>query len=188
MFLQHVYQFFWTFFTIMLKARILSEHKLITALLMLQAILQSVHTELPSWTHCVTVSAPLISRDFPVRDSLSGSVRGRASTSLTTRTWTSEWRRRSTADHWIPGESRGSQTEAFCQRQIQLLSCVHSRHKWLGSWVAKALDLQLAGCEFNSRPRRCRVTTLGKLFTPACLSRSQWFSDGMIDCGVRGRG
>ena len=77
----------------------------------------------------------------------------------------------------------------------------------------KALDLQLTGCEFNSRPRRCRVTTLGKLFTPTCLSRSQWFSHGMIpwlnhcdllrhvgvnnlpkvvigmiDCGVRGRG
>ena len=58
----------------------------------------------------------------------------------------------------------------------------------LSSLVAKALDLQLAGCEFNSRPRRCRVTTLGKLFTPTCLSRSQWFGDGTIDCGVRGRG
>jgi len=53
--------------------------------------------------------------------------------------------------------------------------------------VAKALDLQLAGCEFNSRPRRCRVTTLGKLFTPTWLSRLQSFSSGMIDCGVRGR-
>jgi len=59
---------------------------------------------------------------------------------------------------------------------------------WLGSLVAKALDLQLAGCEFNSRPRRCRVTNLGKLFIPTCLSRSQWFSDDMIDCGVTGRG
>jgi len=49
--------------------------------------------------------------------------------------------------------------------------------------VAKALDLQLAGCEFNSRSRRCQVTTSGKLFTPTCLSRSQWFSDG----SVRGR-
>ena len=62
-----------------------------------------------------------------------------------------------------------------------------SRDGWLGSRAAKALDLQLAGCEFNSRPRYCRVTTLGKLFTPMCLGRSQWFSDGMIDCGVRGR-
>ena len=59
---------------------------------------------------------------------------------------------------------------------------------WLGSLVAKTLDLQLAGCQFNSRPRRCRVTTLGKLFTPTCLNRSQWFSDGMIGCDVRGRG
>jgi len=41
--------------------------------------------------------------------------------------------------------------------------------RWLGSRVAKALDLQPAGCEFNSQPRRCRVTTLGKLFTPMCL-------------------
>jgi len=31
------------------------------------------------------------------------------------------------------------------------------------SLVAKTLDLQLAGCEFNSLPRRCRVTTLGKV-------------------------
>ena len=61
-------------------------------------------------------------------------------------------------------------------------------HLILGSLVAKALDLQLAGCKFNSRPRRCQVTTVGKLFTPMRLSRSQWFSDGMIDCGVRGRG
>ena len=54
--------------------------------------------------------------------------------------------------------------------------------------ISRMLDLQLAGCELNSRPRRCRLTTLGKLFTPTCLGRSQWFSDGMIGCGVRGRG
>ena len=80
---------------------------------------------------------------------------------------------------------------------------------WLGSLVTKALDLQLAGFEFSSRPRRCRVTALGKLFTLTCLvpdmtynvfrgtlnptqsinlCGSQWFSDGMIDCGVRGCG
>ena len=59
---------------------------------------------------------------------------------------------------------------------------------WLDSLMAKALDLQLAGCKCNSWPWRCRVTTLGKLFTPTCLSRLQWFSDGMIDCGVRGHG
>ena len=52
----------------------------------------------------------------------------------------------------------------------QRLSCAFSTV--LGSRVAKELDLQLAGCEFNSWPRRCQVTTLGKLFTPTCLSRS----------------
>ena len=32
-----------------------------------------------------------------------------------------------------------------------------------------ALDLRLDSCEFDSRPLRCRVTTLGKLFIPTCL-------------------
>ena len=58
---------------------------------------------------------------------------------------------------------------------------------WLGSPVVKALDLQLERFEFNSRLQRCRVTTLGKLFTPTYLSRSQWFCDGIINGGVRGR-
>ena len=58
----------------------------------------------------------------------------------------------------------------------------------MGSQVVRALDLQLHGCEFNLRPWRYRVTTLGKLSTPTFLCRLQWFSDGMIDCGVRGCG
>jgi len=70
----------------------------------------------------------------------------------------------------------------------QLIVVILTVSLYLSNLVAKALDLQLAGCKFDSRPRRCRVTTLGKLFTPTCLSRSQWFSDGMIDCGARGRG
>ena len=78
------------------------------------------------------------------------------------------------------------------QRAIKwvLLLLMYTPHSsgWLGSLVAWVLDLQLAGCEFNSRPQRCPVTTLGKLFTLTCLSRSQWFSDGMIDCDVRGHG
>jgi len=78
-------------------------------------------------------------------------------------------------------DPRTRQTRSTCQHH-------HRHHVGLGSLVAKALDLQLAGCQFNSRPRRCRVTTLGKLFTPTCLSRSQWFSDDMIECGVTGRG
>ena len=39
--------------------------------------------------------------------------------------------------------------------------------RWLSTLVVKVLDLKLEGCEFNSRPWCCRVTILGKLFTPA---------------------
>jgi len=42
---------------------------------------------------------------------------------------------------------------------------------WLRSVAVRALNLRLSGREINSRPRRCRVTTLGKLFTPTCLCR-----------------
>jgi len=70
---------------------------------------------------------------------------------------------------------------------VSLYGTLPSCNGWLSSIVVRALDLQLHGCEFNFRLRRCRVTTLGKLFTPPCLCRSQWFSDGMIDCSVRGR-
>ena len=37
---------------------------------------------------------------------------------------------------------------------------------WLGSRVVSVLDSGEVGPEFNSQPRRCRVTVLGKLFTP----------------------
>ena len=47
-----------------------------------------------------------------------------------------------------------------------------ARLPWLGNLVVRALDLQLDGCEFNSLPRCCRVTSLGNLFAPMCLCRS----------------
>ena len=37
---------------------------------------------------------------------------------------------------------------------------------WLGSRVISVLDLGAEGPGFKSQPRRCRVTVLGKLFTP----------------------
>jgi len=37
---------------------------------------------------------------------------------------------------------------------------------WLGSRVASVLDSGAEGPGFKSQPRRCRVTVLGKLFTP----------------------
>ena len=37
---------------------------------------------------------------------------------------------------------------------------------WLGSRVVSELDSGAEGPGFKSQPRRCRVTILGKLFTP----------------------
>ena len=37
---------------------------------------------------------------------------------------------------------------------------------WLGSRVVSVLDSGAEGPAFKSQPRRCRVTVLGKLFTP----------------------
>jgi len=46
----------------------------------------------------------------------------------------------------------------------QLRNFSHSR--WLGSRVVSVLDSGAEGPGFKSQPRRCRVTALGKLFTP----------------------
>ena len=40
---------------------------------------------------------------------------------------------------------------------------------WLGSRVVSVLDSGAEGPGFKSQPRRCRVTVLGKLFTPIVL-------------------
>jgi len=40
------------------------------------------------------------------------------------------------------------------------------KNGWLGSQVVSVLDSGAEGPGFKSQPRRCRVTDLGKLFTP----------------------
>jgi len=40
---------------------------------------------------------------------------------------------------------------------------------WLGSRVVSVLDSGAEGPGFKSQSRRCRVTVLGKLFTPIVL-------------------
>ena len=42
----------------------------------------------------------------------------------------------------------------------------YSRKGWLGSRVVSVLDSGAEGPGFKSQPRRCRVTVLGKLFSP----------------------
>ena len=43
---------------------------------------------------------------------------------------------------------------------------VYSWVGWLGSRVVSVLDSGAEGPGFKSQPRRCRLTVLGKLFTP----------------------
>ena len=43
---------------------------------------------------------------------------------------------------------------------------VHHHQGWLGSGVVSELDSGAEGPGFKSQSRRCRVTVLGKLFTP----------------------
>jgi len=42
--------------------------------------------------------------------------------------------------------------------------------------VVKGIDSGPRGREFDSRPVRYQVTTLGKLFTPTCRCRCTWSS------------
>ena len=42
---------------------------------------------------------------------------------------------------------------------------------WPGGVMVNALACDLRGREFNSRPSRCQVTTLGKLFTRASVTK-----------------
>jgi len=46
------------------------------------------------------------------------------------------------------------------------LLCPPSRNGWFGGRVVSVLDSGAEGPGFKSQPRRCRVTVLGKLFTP----------------------
>ena len=49
---------------------------------------------------------------------------------------------------------------------IAVFLCFYCLPGWLGSRVVRVLDSGAEGPWFKSQPRRCRVTVLGKLFTP----------------------
>ena len=54
---------------------------------------------------------------------------------------------------------------------------------WLGNRVVNVLDSVAVGTGFKSQPRRCRVTVLGKLFTPSCpCSRSIEIGSSPLKC------
>ena len=64
---------------------------------------------------------------------------------------------------------------SFCNLHTVILHCVmmkfghldnNDRYGWLGSRAVSVLDSGAEGPGFKSQSRRCRVTVLGKLFTP----------------------
>jgi len=65
---------------------------------------------------------------------------------------------------------RGSESVAGKQlhgsAQLVLLWCHYIAAQWLSSRVVSVLDSGAEGPWFKSQPRCCRVTVLGKLFTP----------------------
>ena len=62
----------------------------------------------------------------------------------------------------ISSSSGGSSGGGKCSRTICGFKC----GEWLGSRVVSVLDSGAEGPVFKSQPRCCRVTVLGKLFTP----------------------
>ena len=65
--------------------------------------------------------------------------------------------------------SRTHQLALYRRRRTQLRArtgYVTLHPGWLGSRVVSVLDSGAEGPGFKSQPRRCRITVLGKLFTP----------------------
>jgi len=73
--------------------------------------------------------------------------------------------------HDSVGHKNQSQKPTGSRTNIKDEANVHSHRErvWPGGVMAKALASDSRVCEFNSRPFRCQVTTLGKLFTHMCL-------------------
>ena len=81
----------------------------------------------------------------------------------------------STRPVYIPGIAcclHGPAVPPVCEQRTRRCStCKYKIYDdlsqgWLGSRVVSMLDSGAEGPGFNSQPRRCRVTVLGKLFTP----------------------
>ena len=59
-----------------------------------------------------------------------------------------------------------SETQYCLEKITFVIGQPHTSTGWLGSRVVSVLDSDAEGPGFKSQSRRCRVTVLGKLFTP----------------------
>jgi len=73
--------------------------------------------------------------------------------------------------YWLYPFVKGADIDQASTRHWSFAFYAPAVVEWLGSVVVRAFDLRLDGREFNYRPRRCRVTTLGKLFTLKAYER-----------------
>ena len=62
----------------------------------------------------------------------------------------------------------GDRVFCCCHRTARMEQFIPAtiRHGWLGSRVVSVLDSDAGAYRFKSQSRRCRLTVLGKLFTP----------------------
>jgi len=67
---------------------------------------------------------------------------------------------------WTPGVEMKFLLRIFTDTET---NSRYAHGGWLGSRVVSVLDSGAEGPGFRSQPRRCRVTVLGKLFTPIFL-------------------
>ena len=93
------------------------------------------------------------------------------------------WRKSSTNDERRPKPPcRFCDSDAVTQQVSRLL--ITYLHGWLGSRVVSGLDSGAERPGFKPQPRRCRVTVLGKLFTPVVplFNSSEIFSSPFKVC------
>jgi len=81
-------------------------------------------------------------------------------------TWLARWPVQSLGS-W----TRLSSTNLYCAKGCKqiggtVLQCSHYNYRWLGSRVVSVLDSGAEGSRFKLQLRCCRVTVLGRLFTP----------------------
>ena len=93
------------------------------------------------------------------------------------------WRKSSTNDEHRPKPPcRFCDSDAVTQQVSRLL--ITYLRGWLGSRVVSVLDSGAERPGFKPQPRRCRVTVLGKLFTPVVpvFNSSEIFSSPFKVC------
>ena len=85
---------------------------------------------------------------------------------------------RRTSDRYIDPSPRTT----VCEQCQLLYESQRATKGWLGSRVVRLRDSCAEGPGLKTQPRRCRVTVLGKLFTPIVPANSETGSSPLKGC------